>query len=388
MPILLPVHKIKPPLWMRDPDLLYVLNVLNKGDLNARMVGGCIRNYYMSKNIYDIDIACKLLPEKSQEILENASIRVIATGVEHGTITAHINGKNFEVTTLRKDVNTDGRHAKVEFSESWEEDARRRDFTINALYADSDGSIYDPLGTGLKDLEDRKVRFIGNAKNRIQEDYLRILRFFRFYAEYHEGDPDPEALDACKDLKNNICALSDERIYDELHKMLKLSTAHRGIEAMVRIQLFDLQKQDAEHLKSLITLQNQLNLDDVPTRIFILNKLNKYIKNNKINNFFKLLNEFIDAWDGHVKKALYHFDRDVVVQGLLVIKSRGGIVDDMIISDAMNMRPPEFPIVASDIMEQFKISEGPEVGEKMKAAEQIWIDSGFTLHRQDILEKL
>jgi len=373
---------------MRDPDLLYVLNVLNKGDLNARMVGGCIRNYYMSKNIYDIDIACKLLPEKSQEILENASIRVIATGVEHGTITAHINGKNFEVTTLRKDVNTDGRHAKVEFSESWEEDARRRDFTINALYADSDGSIYDPLGTGLKDLEDRKVRFIGNAKNRIQEDYLRILRFFRFYAEYHEGDPDPEALDACKDLKNNICALSDERIYDELHKMLKLSTAHRGIEAMVRIQLFDLQKQDAEHLKSLITLQNQLNLDDVPTRIFILNKLNKYIKNNKINNFFKLLNEFIDAWDGHVKKALYHFDRDVVVQGLLVIKSRGGIVDDMIISDAMNMRPPEFPIVASDIMEQFKISEGPEVGEKMKAAEQIWIDSGFTLHRQDILEKL
>jgi poly(A) polymerase len=134
MTTLLPAHKIKPPLWMQDPDLILVLDTLNQDDINARMVGGCIRNQYMNKTIYDIDIACKYNPEKSITVLKNNNIKTIPTGIKHGTITAHINGKNFEITTLRTDTKTDGRHAEIEFSDDWVKDAERRDFTINALY--------------------------------------------------------------------------------------------------------------------------------------------------------------------------------------------------------------------------------------------------------------
>ena len=388
MSILLPVHKIKPPLWMRDPDLILILNTLNKGDLNARMVGGCIRNYYMNKDIYDIDIACKLNPEISAERLHQNNIKTIATGIEYGTITAHINGKNFEITTLRKDVHTDGRHAKVVFSDSWIDDAKRRDLTINALYADMDGSIYDPLDQGFKDLENHIVRFIGDPHKRIAEDHLRILRFFRFYAEYNDGAPDQNALMACADSKDKIEHLSDERLYDEWRKILTLPNAHRAVIAMSEIGLFNLTIEDANHLKHLIEIQTQLDTIDITARFYILNKLNKYIKNNRMNKFIHSLNLFESAWKGNIKQSLYDHGRDVTLQGLLVIKSRGVSVDDMIISNAINTPIPEYPIVASDIMNRFKIDEGAEVGQKMKAAEQIWIDSDFTLTRDEILERV
>lgn len=388
MTILLPIHKIKPPPWMLDTDLIRVLDSLNHDDIHARMVGGCIRNHYTNKNVYDIDIACKFNPNESKEILENNGIRVIPTGIDHGTITAHINGKNFEITTLRRDVATDGRHAKIEFSDSWVDDAQRRDFTINALYADRDGSIYDPLGTGFADLQNHIVRFIGNASNRIQEDYLRILRFFRFYADYHGGDPDRDAIDACTKFKDKIDTLSDERICDELFKTLKSNNAHRAVKAMSDIGLFDLNNNNSDKIKMLITLQNQLNHVDIPTRYEISIKYKKCIKNNKINKFINRLNSFKNNWDGDIKKSLYAYDRDVVIQGLLTLKSEGHDIHDLAISDAMTLPVPQLPIVASDIMMHFKITEGPEVGDKMKAAEQIWTDSHFTLKRDEILEKI
>ena len=164
MTTLLPVHKIQPPTWMRDIDLVRIMDTLNYNDTNARMVGGCIRNHYLNKPVLDIDIACIFPPDISADLLSSKGIRIIPTGIKHGTITAHINGKNFEITSLRRDVTTDGRHANVEFSNDWIEDAARRDFTINALYADRDGSIYDPLGNAFNDLQNHIVRFIGDPE--------------------------------------------------------------------------------------------------------------------------------------------------------------------------------------------------------------------------------
>ncbi len=389
MTILLPVHKISPPQWMRDPDLIRVLDTLNNDDVNARMVGGCIRNHFFNKDIYDIDIACKLDVIISIELLTKNGIKVIPTGIDHGTITAHLNDKNFEITTLRQDVETDGRHAEIEPTDDWVEDAKRRDFTINALYADRDGSIYDPLESGFLDLQNHVVRFIGNAETRITEDALRILRYFRFYGEYHDGEADTESFNACVKLKDKIHALSDERIYDEIFKILKLNNAYRAIELMTNAQIFPIDLTNIDELKILINLQNQLQKQNLLSRYCILKIDKKYIKNNKQNIFIKKLNEFILWWNSNIKYALYLYDRDVVIQGLLILKSKNyNAIDDMVIASAMNDKIPEFPIIATDIMTHFRIPEGREVGEKLKQAEQIWIESDFKLSRDEIIERL
>jgi len=387
MTTLLPVHKIKPPQWMQDPDLITILDRLNHDGINARIVGGAIRNFYMSKPVHDIDIACLFTPEKSIKALESAYIKIIPTGLDHGTITAHIHGKNFEITTLRRDIKSDGRHATIAFSTDWTEDARRRDFTINALYADRDGSIYDPLGQGFDDLQNRVVRFIGQADDRIREDYLRILRFFRFYAAYHNGAPDTEAMSACAMLKDKLNTLSDERIYDEIFKILALDNAARAIQAMATTGLFNLHPEHAQDLQRLITTQNQLNAPDITARYNLVNIDKKYIKNKKQNQFIDKINEFIKSWDGDVQKSLYHYDRAVVLQGLLTLRAQGQHHDDITITHAMTMPVPIFPVTASDIMNHFTLAQGPEVGVKMRQAEQIWIDSDFTLPRDGILEK-
>ena len=388
MTILSPALKIKPPLWMRDPDLIKILDFLNKDSLVARMVGGCIRNYFFDDAVEDIDIACALSPQGTKDILNRHSIRVIDTGIDHGTITAHINGKNFEITQLRQDIATDGRHATVEPTDDWVKDAQRRDFTMNALYADRDGSIYDPLGTGLNDIENRIVRFIGDPHQRIEEDRLRILRFFRFFARYNKGDPDKESFKACINLKESIHTLSHERIYDELFKILSNHRAFVAFEQMHRAGILGISKDVIEPLTSLILYQNQLEFSDVLTR-YAISKIDRiYIKNKKQNTFIDALDDFQNHWDGTLKKSLYLYDRNIVIQGLLMLKAQDkDTVDDALLTRAINDKIPEFPIIAADVMDYFKISEGPDVGKRMKQAEKIWIDSGFNLSREDILRQ-
>ncbi len=388
MTTLLPAHKITPPEWMRDQDLILILDTLNHDDINARMVGGCIRNHYTNKSIYDIDIACKLTPDKSIEILKKQGIKTIPTGIEHGTITAHINDNNFEITTLRHDIKTDGRHAKVTFTTDWTEDAKRRDFTMNALYADRDGSIYDPTSTGLNDIQNHIVRFIGDADIRIQEDYLRILRFMRFYAEFHIGDPDKQSLSACIKHKDKISTLSDERIEDELNKILSKDSAPRAIKLIENHQILPIPIGTSTILSNLIELQNQLNLSNIYTRKYILINTKKHIKNKSILNYINKLYELKKTWDGNIKHALYMYGREVTTQGLLILKAEGHDITDIQISDAINTPVPQLPITATDIMQHFKIGEGREVGKKLKQAEAIWIESNFTLKHNQILEKM
>lgn len=204
--------------WMRSGATAAVFDAL-KDDGAVRFVGGCVRNALLGKVVTDIDMATTLLPEVVIERAEAAGLKAIPTGLDHGTVTVVSDHQPYEITTLRKDVETYGRHATIAYSTDWAEDAARRDFTMNALYADREGNILDPLG-GLEDLKARRVRFIGEARDRIAEDYLRILRFFRIHAWYGDGGLDQTGLDASVAAKDNLKMLSIERVRDEVLKLL------------------------------------------------------------------------------------------------------------------------------------------------------------------------
>ncbi len=218
--------------WRARPGLAALIAALG-GPQEARYVGGAVRDGLLDLPVSDIDIATRLLPETVMEKLKGAGVKVVPTGLAHGTVTAVTEGGPVEVTTLRRDVATDGRHAEVAFSDDWKEDASRRDFTINALYADPDtGEVFDWFG-GLADLKARRVRFIGDPLTRIAEDHLRILRFFRFHARFGEGPPDGPALAACKERANDLMALSRERIAGEILKLLAASRPVPAIGLMI-----------------------------------------------------------------------------------------------------------------------------------------------------------
>lgn len=198
----------------------------------ARFVGGSVRNALVGRPVDDFDIATRLKPEDSMAALKAAGIKVVPTGLAHGTVTAVSERKPYEVTTLRKDVETDGRHAVVAFTDDWAEDAARRDFRLNSLYADRAGSIFDPTGQGVRDALAGRVVFVGDANTRIEEDYLRILRFFRFFAWYGRSDPDPEGLAACAAHAEGLMRLSAERVSKELLKLLAAPDPRPAVRAM------------------------------------------------------------------------------------------------------------------------------------------------------------
>ena len=214
--------------WLKDADLQRLLSALNAGGEEARIAGGAVRNALLGEAVADVDIATTTPPEETIRRAEAAGFKTIPTGIDHGTITVIAGRRPFEVTTLRADVETDGRRAKVIFGRDWKADAERRDFTINALYAEADGTVVDLVG-GLADLESRMLRFIGDAEARIREDYLRILRFFRFFAWYGSGRPDAEGLKACARLKDGLDQLSAERVWSELKKLLAAPDPSRAL---------------------------------------------------------------------------------------------------------------------------------------------------------------
>lgn len=217
-----PVGQLPPQEWMQAPATRAVLAALTAEGAEARFVGGCVRDAVLKRPVRDIDIATHEPPERVMLLLEKAGIRVIPTGIEHGTVTAAVDGAHFEITTLRTDVESFGRKARVAFTDDWAADAARRDFTINALFADPDGRIYDPFD-GLQDLGAARVRFVGDPVARIEEDVLRLLRFFRFFAHYGRPPPDVAALAACRRMAPQLPRLSGERVAGELIKLLQAS---------------------------------------------------------------------------------------------------------------------------------------------------------------------
>jgi poly(A) polymerase len=257
--------------WQTLSGMRALLKALGASAGETRYVGGCVRDTLLGAEVSDVDLATRMAPEQVIERLSRARIKSVPTGIAHGTVTAILNSRPVEVTTLRRDVSTDGRRATIAYTDDWKEDAARRDFTINALSADpASGEIFDYFG-GLADLEARTVRFIGDPLTRIAEDHLRILRFFRFHARFGTGEPDPQGLDACAERANDLMALSRERIADELLKLLALPDPAPTIALMhqrfiLRPVLPEIAPEGVERLRRLVLRERESGRAGNPLR--------------------------------------------------------------------------------------------------------------------------
>src|SRR3984893_6144276 len=243
---------IAPQPWMTEPATLAVLGALAAGGAEARVVGGSVRDALLGRPLGDIAITTPAVPERVSELLEKRGIKVVPTGLAHGTVTA-IAGtppRHFEITTLRRDVETDGRHARVAFDADWAADAARRDFTITAIFLAPDGTIHDPAG-GLADLEARRVRFVGDPATRIAEDVLRILRYYRFEARFGTGTGDPAARAACRAAAHLLPTLSGERVSQELVKLLETQTPIAALRMMQEDGVLAVVLPEARHIERL-----------------------------------------------------------------------------------------------------------------------------------------
>lgn len=225
--------------WLTAPATVAVLEALEAAGGEGRFVGGCVRDALLERPIGDIDIATPLLPGQVVEAVEAAGLKAVPTGIEHGTVTVISSGRPHEVTTLRRDVSTDGRRATVAFTEDWAEDAARRDFRLNALYVDRTGRVFDPVGEGVADARAGRIVFVGEPERRIREDYLRILRFFRFRAWFGRGEPDPAALAACTSLRDGIEQLSAERVSSEMLKLLAAPDPRAAMHLMAETRVLE-----------------------------------------------------------------------------------------------------------------------------------------------------
>lgn len=393
-----PVKKIEPPEWMRTEEVRTVTGALQGGapEPQALFVGGCVRDELTGRRVEDIDIATVLTPDAVTEALAAAGVRVIPTGLDHGTVTAVAGDRRFEITTLRRDVrSTDGRHAEVAFSRDWVEDARRRDFTMNTLLADMDGHIYDPLGTGLADLAARTIRFVGDPAQRIAEDYLRILRFFRFAALYGAGDFDAEALAACEAAAGKIDSLSKERISQEFFKIMASDNPVDILGVMFArgvLKEFAFRDYDPEFLRAFCMFQSRYGLNALPSRLFVMANLDfaniRAMENHVI--FPKVFLKDMQAIDGilalpdldndhAVKVAVYKFGRAASAQALMIELANDRVMNGYApgaLKIVQEWDVPMFPVSGADL-KKAGIAPGPEMGKTLAAIEEWWIAEGF-----------
>ncbi len=371
-----------------------------------RYVGGCIRKILNNENIDDIDFAVNLKPSECIEALKNHNIKYYETGLEHGTITAVIGHNKFEITSLRKDILTDGRHAKVEFSNNWLEDASRRDFTINSIYSDIDGNLYDPFN-GKIDLKLGKVQFIGDIEKRIKEDYLRILRYLRFFLNYSKLEHSEQVKKTIKQNINGISKVSSERLLDEFKKIiiskdfLKLFKDSFAEEIVTLIfpqfKNFGYFKKLNSFAKKKISevdhvfLISLMIIDDSDNADYFLYKFNI---SNESKNRILFLKEFykkkIDKnffSEKNLWKVLYYDGRQSL-QDLLyfeIFKSKSVNKKLINLIDFFkNKEVPIFPIKAKNLMEKFNISSGKLLGVKLKKIEEEWIKNNFNITEKEI----
>ena len=397
--------------FLKDKLCMKIFSLLNEKEDTARFVGGCVRDSIIGLKTNDIDIATKLNPEDVVKILGSQSIKVVPTGIDHGTVSVFSKDFNFEITTLRSDISTDGRHAEVIFSDSWEEDSLRRDFTINSIYLKQNGELYDPHN-GIQNLKDKKIIFIGNPDERINEDYLRILRFFRFNAFYGNNNLklSSDSIKACIKNKNKIKKLSSERVQNEFFKILNSSDPYFIVSIMRKIEILDLlfeHKVETKIFKKLLLIEKENSF----SKNHILRFASLALKNKKINannlqmfNFSKkerkelclLTNQEFEIHNklnkSDIKKILYSIDRKTLkdMAKLSWALSNNRVTNKNwknVLSQIDKVAIPIFPLKAKDILD-YGLEEGPIIGEILKTVEQDWIDSNFEHNKEDLLFKL
>jgi poly(A) polymerase len=374
---------------------------------SARFVGGCVRNALLGEPVGDIDLATQLTPDQVTAAMLAAGIAVHPTGIEHGTLTVVANHQPCEVTTLRRDVETDGRRAVVAFTDDWSEDAQRRDFRMNALYAEPDGVLHDPTGGGLDDVAARRIVFVGDAETRIREDYLRILRFFRFNAWYGRGAPDAAGLAACARLKAGLTGISVERVWMETKKLLAARDPLPALTAMQSAGVFATLFPESPGLgllTGLVAVEEAHGVAVDPMRRF----LSLFWKDEQtvaaVARRLKLSNDEKDrlvravrcdapladlARASAFRRILYRHGADVIRDNLLLDGAKDGAhaapVDLLAEVDAYVR--PVMPVSGDDILAA-GVASGPAVGAAMRKLEAAWIDSDFTADRNALLALL
>ncbi len=389
--------------WLEQEPLSRLLDVLDSGGEEARVVGGAVRNELLGLPRGEIiDLATTAVPDEVIRRAKSAGFNPVPTGIEHGTITVVIGGKPFEVTTLREDVETFGRHAKVRFGRDWKKDAERRDFTINALFLARDGSVIDFVG-GLKDIEARRVRFIGDPGARIREDYLRILRFFRFHAAYGEGAPDAAGLLACIRARGELGMLSRERMRAEL---LKLFVAKHAVAALAIMGETGLLLGVLGGVPLLASFANMMKAEQAlglePDAIRRLGALAVFVAEDgtRLRERLRLANaesrrleSMGDCWwqispdrgEQAARALLYKIgtenfrDRALLAFARSPAKANDKVWHELIALPA-RWTPPKFPLAAKDFLDR-GVAKGPALGKSLTRAEEAWIEAGFPAER-------
>ena len=395
--------------WMCSDAVTQLLAALPERSL--RFVGGCVRNALLGEPVGDIDLACQLPPKEVVAALKSAEIRFVPTGIDHGTVTAVIGGQPFEITSLRRDVETDGRRATVTYTTDWAEDAQRRDLTFNALYADASGQVFDPTGQGLADLHVRKLRFVGDADMRVREDYLRILRFFRFLAWYGgKGKVDADSLRACRENSAGMRQLSAERVWMEIKKLLGARDLSRALHIMLTNDILKVilpEATNVDGLETLLRLEAREGLKPDPLLRLMAMTVREPLQMALLCKRLKMSKAEtarLRGWadDGaQISTDMAERDRLATIyrSGKQVILDRArlraaGETDPiqssrwMVLADlAMGWQAPEFPISGKDLA-QAGVPKGPVMGKVLKALEALWVRSGFMTEKPQLLAAL
>ena len=388
--------------WLRSQDTQAILAIIEQGGFEARVVGGAIRNSLLGRPVKDIDIATTAAPAETQDLAKQNGLKAIATGIAHGTVTVICGDTAYEVTTLRKDVSTDGRHAVVAFTNNWVEDARRRDFTMNAMYCDRNGSIFDPMN-GYSDLLARQVRFVGVARQRIEEDYLRSLRFFRFFAEYGQGAPDPVALEDIVNCRVGLQRLSGERIRQEFLKILIAPGAVEIIQVMHEHGLLPYVLPVVPRLNHFARLCGSQPESSAIVRLAILSvgcreDGERISRKMRLSNAEAEILAFIAAIHPSLgaspdltlgRRWYYNEGRELFQARIRASQSSSyrQLADPAWISlhDLLETwQPPAFPLSGRDAI-ALGANPGPEIGHHLADVRRQWIESDFALSQTDLI---
>ncbi|MGB8274251.1 MAG: CCA tRNA nucleotidyltransferase [Alphaproteobacteria bacterium] len=406
-----PSGKIPLQPWMAAPETRAVIAALTAEGAEVRFVGGCVRDAVIGRPVKDIDIATHDEPERVIRLLEQAGLRAVPTGIAHGTITAISGRAHFEITTLREDVETYGRRAKIAFTDDWMRDASRRDFTFNALFCAPDGTLYDPFG-GLKDLKAGRVKFVGEPEARIREDVLRLLRFFRFHAHYGKGAPDEAGLDACRRLASLLPTLSGERVAGETLRLLVADDPAPVVRLMIEDKILAPilpELADWDRLAALVGIEREEAEPDGLRRLASLIARDGEAA-RKIASVLRLSNQQAERLTGMASAApgvtvtddrrvqrreLYRLGaepyRDLALLDWARERATGAAPDPKqyraLLVAAAQWKPVSLPVKGQDVLE-LGIAAGPEVGELLQAVEAWWVEGDFKATRAQCVAKL
>ncbi len=372
--------------WLTAPGSKKVLVALAGKGATPRFVGGCVRDGLLGNPSTDLDIAVDQVPDDNMRLLRSAGVQVVPTGLKHGTITAICHDQPFEITTLRVDAESFGRHAKVAFTADWVRDAARRDFTINAIYADGTGDLFDPLG-GIEDLVAGRVRFVGDAARRIEEDKLRILRFFRFQARFARGGPDQEALVACTAAAPGIGGLSGERVRDEFLNILALPEPEQCLSLMARCGVLQqilpdgfvlehLDRPDDDPVRRLATIAKS-GAEALARRLCL--------SNQQAGRLQFLMSPPAKFRPGLLRTDLRRLIYDHGAEAIRDLAQQQG--DFVTVAQVEALAPPPFPLSGRDAIAA-GIGPGPDVGILLRAVEHEWRDSDFAADHVQLLQIL